>query len=723
MSSTQQPHYTKNIKSKRFKQECLHLDLQNTIAGQKLVVKLILLLLLLLLCFLAVMIAGYVGGLTSLNITRGTKAPWEWSAMAVVTTVVIVTAIRRQLPGILLAFVLSFCTVAVVPEILAMLGLIKFPSSAFSFSLTTLVAIAFGLGISTISFLGIRFVLALTDILFIQSQPLKLLGMPIVIVAGIVGSLGAISGELKAPNSEFRTILAMSADARMLVIVSGTLYSLCLALSGWLANYLRGTPWNYPSLQRLWAIAVGSWWGTSFVNLDLSGVNFRGAKLANTDLRARKLYRTCFQQAIGLERARVDNQYLDLEHPKVQRLLIYGSSHDRNFCGFNLQGAYLQGADMRGFDLTDTNLTGSDLKRADLRESLLVRTQLAGADFRGVDLRKNVLIDANLTEADCRGADLRGSILVRAQVARADFTGADLTGICIEDWSVSSKTCFTDVRCDYIYRKYQDEQPIDRYPVDRYFETGEFAFLYQEPEEMVELIFKGEFDFSALSLAFYKLQTEMPELDLNLKAIEQREKLWVVKVRSNSINNIEHIIEERFISVYQATHNETTVETVIKESIYRDYEETRNRLQASEQLVRQLAGITGEQAEALKELSKRAMGNSFFITGSTITNLAGSGQIEYREAADQIRSLITNSSDPSQVITILQGLINQLKGQNIATTVSTQIDLIQQIILAEAGKDQLFKKLLLEQGQQVVSAMPKDEIATAIQAVIAQLKA
>jgi hypothetical protein len=47
----------------------------------------------------------------------------------------------------------------------------------------------------------------------------------------------------------------------------------------------------------------------------------------------------------------------------------------------------------------------------------------------------------------------------------------------------------------------------------------------------------------------------------------------------------------------------------------------------------QLAGVTGDQAEALKELSKRSLGNSFFITGSTITNLAGSGQIEYTEAA------------------------------------------------------------------------------------------
>jgi len=720
MQSTQKGKHSKNIKSKRLTQESLHFDLQNTIAGQKLVLKLILLLLILFLCFLLILIAGYIGGLTSLNATLGNKAPFEWRAMAVVTIVVIATAIRQPLPKILLAFTLSFCIVAVVPEMLANFGLLKFSSSAISFSLMTLVALAFGLGISTISFLGMRFVLALTDILFLKSQSLKILGLPLIVLAGIVGSKGAIFAELKAPNSEFRNLLATSADARMLVIVSGTLYGLSLALSGWLANYFRGTPWNYPSLQRLWALAVGSWWGTSFVNLDLSGVNFRGAKLANTDLRARKFYRTCFQGAIGLERARVDNQYLDLEIPKVQRLLTHGCSKDRNFRGLNLQGAYLQNADMRGFDLTDTNLTGADLKGTDLRNSVLVRTQLAGADFQGVDLRKNVLVDANLTGADFRGADLRGSILVRAQVARADFTEADLTGICIEDWSVSSKTCFTNVRCDYLYKKYQEEQPTDRYPVDRNFEAGEFASLYEEPENVVELVFKGEFNYSALSLAFYKLQTEAPELDLELKGIEQREKLWVVKVKSSS-SVTERLIEERLNSAYQVTYSETTVETVIKDSIYRDYEETKNRLAASEQMVRQLAGITGDQAEALKELTKRSFGNSFFITGSTITNLAGSGQIDYDEAAGQVRSIVANGGEPTQVTTVAQTLLRQLQGQSVATTSNMQAELIQQVILTEAQKDPFFKQFLVQQGQQVAEALPESAITSAIRNAIAQL--
>jgi len=711
------------IRSKQFSQESLIPDLQSKIAGQTFVFKVILLLLIVIFCAIAALLSGFVGGIISLYVTIEQPASQSVRATVLIIISVISIAISQNSFRSILAVILALILAAISSIPLAGLGLIQSPSL---FTLGVLAATGFCLGVSSISFLILRFILALTDVLFIKSRYLKIAGIPIFIVVAMAASLGAISGQVESSTSPLETSLLTSPDVKPRVLILGTAYSLSLAGSSWLSNFLRGTPWNYPGLQRVWALAAGSWWGTSFLNLDLSEVNFRGTILANTDLRARKLYRTCFQGAIGLERARVDNQYLDLEIPKVQKLLTHACSADRNFRGFNLQGAYLQGADLRGFDFTDTNLTGADLKQndlkqTDLRDSLFVRTQLAGADFQGVDLRKNVLIDANLTEADFRGADLRGSILVRAQVARADFRGADLTGICIEDWSVSNKTRFTDVRCDYIYRKYDDNQATERYPVDRYFEAGEFAFLYQEPEDVVELVFKGEFDFSALSLAFYKLQTEMPELEFELKGIEQRENLWVVKAKTKG-SVTERLIEAQINLTYQATAHKSTVETTIRDSIYRDYEEIKGRLIASEQLVNQLAGVTGDQAEALKELSKRSLGNSFFITGSTITNLAGSGQIEYTEAADQIRQVMTNSSDPKQVTSTLLGLITQFKQQNVATTVSTQLELIQQIIGVEAEKDPGFKQFLIEQSQQVIGSMPKGEVATAVEAAIAQLR-
>jgi uncharacterized protein YjbI with pentapeptide repeats len=710
----------KSILSTRFNQKSLTPDLQNKIAGQAFIFKAVLLLLIAIFCATAALLSGYVGGIIALYVTTNLPASPSVRATLLIIISVITVAVSQSIFRSVLAVVVALGLAAISSILLTKLGIIQSPSL---FAVDVLVSTGFCLGVSSISFLILRFILALTDVLFIKSRYLKIAGIPIVILAGLAGSLGAIVGQVEASITplEQKSLLTLP-EVRTQILILGTLYTLGLAWSSWLSNFLRGTPWNYPGLQRVWALAAGAWWGTSFLNLDLSEVNFRGTTLANTDLRARKLYRTCFQGAIGLERARVDNQYLDLELPKVQKLLTHACSADRNFCRLNLQGAYLQGADLRGFDLTDTNLTGADLKQSDLRDSRLVRTQLAGADFQGVDLRKNVLIDANLTEADFRKADLRDSVLVRAQVARADFRGADLTGICIEDWSVSNKTRLAGVRCDYIYRKYQDNQPIDRYPIDRDFEAGEFAFLYQEPEDVVELVFKGEFDFSALSLAFYKLQTEMPELEFELKGIEQRENLWVVKAKTKE-GTTERLIEAQLNLTYQTTARESTVETTIRDSIYRDYEEIKARLAASEQLVNRLAGVTGDQAEALKELSKRSLGNSFFITGSTITNLAGSGQIEYTEAADQIRQVVTHSTDPKQVINTLRSLITQLKQQNVATTASTQLELIQQVIGVEAEKDPGFKQFLIEQAQQVIGAMPKGAVATAVEAAIAQLRA
>jgi hypothetical protein len=241
--------------------------------------------------------------------------------------------------------------------------------------------------------------------------------------------------------------------------------------------------------------------------------------------------------------------------------------------------------------------------------------------------------------------------------------------------------------------------------------------LFAQPEDLVELVFKDDFDIGALSLALYKLETDAPELNLELRGVEQREKLWVAKIKSTNHLLNERMIEERLTSVYQVSGH-TTVEEIIKNSIYRDYEETKQRLAESEFLVRQLAGISGHQAEALKELSKRSLGNNFFISGSTITNLAGSGQIEYREAANSIRSLVTNRVDSHAT---LQQLIGQLDAQNGATTSATQRELIQQVLLAEADQDPVFRQLLLEQGQQIVDRLPNGEIAIAVQSAIAQL--
>ncbi|WP_416670115.1 pentapeptide repeat-containing protein [Egbenema bharatensis] len=708
-----------NIKGNRFGQKKLQSNFTGFVAGQSLLTKFTLALLIVLLYGCLSFVGSYQGGGVILPIILETPYKATFSLVFFITLIwLFSTVIWDWQKGINMSISSAFIGIVLL-QIVSYLRLLQLGSDFLIVSIGNLIV---QLSICGVLFFAFRFLIALSKILFLHSRFFQLLTLLLSCSIAIPTSLLVFSIGLQRPEFVSQENLASISSIDLLrlkitTVLGGLGLVLSLMISAWFTNQRRQVPWNYPDLLRELALVIGTWGGTSFHGLVLSNANFTRSELANTDLRAKKLYRTCFQDVAGLERARVDNQYLDLAYPKVQKLLTHGCSLDPNFSKFNLQGAYLQNADMRGFDLTDTNLTGSDLKGADLRGSRLIRTQLAGADLEGVDLRTNILIDANLTEANLRGTDLRDCILVRAQVARADFTGADLTGACIEDWSVSDKTTFTDVRCDYVFKEYEDGQPIHRYPSDRNFEPGEFAALFQQPENELELIFKGDFSYSALSLAFYKLKTEKSDLELDLKGIEQRGNLWVVRVTSSN-PTIEAQLEQQFSEVYQTTTNNDSIETTIKDSIYRDYEDIKQRLVESQQLVRQFAGISESQAEALKQLSKQAFGTNFYIEGSAITNLSGQG-IQYTEAAGQIRSLVTRSGTEAQISQGSQQVLTQL--QAIATTPTMQTELIQQILLREAQDDPAFRRILLQQQQQILTALPPGTIASAIRGAIAQL--
>lgn len=409
---------------------------------------------------------------------------------------------------------------------------------------------------------------------------------------------------------------------------------------------------------RNWAIAFSTLRSTSFYDLDLSDIDFTGAKLANTDLRARKLYRTRFNNVEGLERARVDNRYFDLDQPKVQMLLTHGYCEEKDFSGINLQGAYLQAAIMREYDFTNANLSGADLSVGDLSDSIFVQ-----ADVTGVD-----------------------------------FTEATLTGICIENWNINSQTCFTNVKCDYIFRKLDSiGKPTDRHPREGNFNPREFESLYQEVGNIVELVFKEGLNWRAFAFTLQKLQLEDEGMGLELRGIEKRGDLWIVKV----------------------AHNDNLLSAEVERNLYARHEEMQALLVTKEQQINQLLGIVSDQSAALKNYSQKPFGQNFFISGSTITNLAGEA-IEYREAANQVRSII-DSPNSREIVTTAHSFLTQLSGQKVAATAETQVDLIQQVILAEAEKDPSFKKFLRQQGQQILATIPEGAIATALRGAIAQL--
>jgi len=545
----------------------------------------------------------------------------------------------------------SLIPVAVGLGIILILAILN-PIARFDWTIM-IVSVLAGVVLTAFSFIAFRLSLAIAHLVLKSSLLLYGLLLLTVVVAGMGMSLAIATTEdaYQVPLSQV-----------IVAVLMGTFWSLMCAVAAFLSNRWQGVPWRYPHVFRTLALMIASWRGTSFHNLDLSQVNFQNAQLANTDLRARNFYRTCFQNASGLERARVDSRYLDLEMPKVQTLLIRASSSEIDYNTLNLRGAYLQTADLRRMSFIDTDLSGADLNAADLRGAILARTQLIGADF----------------------------------------SHANLTGACIKDWSVNNETLFSNVLCDYVYRELDDKgEPTDRYPADRNFEPQEFESLYQEIGNVAELIFKEGVNWRAFSFSMQKLEVEDDGLGLELKGFERRGDRWVVRV----------------------THNQHVRKQEVERRLTDMYEEMKGLLATKEEQINKLLGIASDQAEALKEISQKPLGNSFFIVGSTITNLTGSGNIEYVEAAAQVREIVTHGSDRKQVAPIIKQFVQQMKQQDVAPTGSQQLELIQQLLVAEAESDPDFRAYLLQQGQPILQAMAGTPLVPVIQGAIGQLTA
>jgi uncharacterized protein YjbI with pentapeptide repeats len=643
------------IKGMRFSQKSLKPNLEGVSAGQSTSTKATIALMLIFSCALSSFLTGFFGSDVIFSLVTGSeKAQLSRSIVMIVVIVWLVTATYMS-PRKNVLITLFVLLIGVAAQQWAIKA---FPENFQNFSwIDILYDVLNPLTIIIISYFAIRFSIAEIYVLWrrITTSTIKIFLTIFIVLASILGAYSGLSLRSDS-NPKFVEIIADTSQTT--VLAGGILLSCAVALSAWLANRFRNAPWDHTGFLHPLVLSAGCWKGTSFYDLDLSQVSFRGANLANSDLRARKLYRTCLQGVVGLEKAQIDSHYLDLELPQVQRLVTQGYSKDTDFRRLNLRGAYLQGADLRRLNFTDADLSGSDFK----------------------------------------SADVRGAILARANMTGVDFSDANLTGICIQDWNVNRETLFTNVLCDYIYRKLDEQaEPTDRYPLDRNFDEREFESLYQEVENVVELVFKEGVNWRAFAFTLQKLQLEDEGLGLELKGIEKRGDLWIVKV----------------------THDENVSTSVVEQHLGTAYDRLQQLLSSKEQQIAKLLDIASDQAETMKSLSKQSFGNNFFISGSTITNLAGSGQIEYREAADRVRSIVTNRAEASPT---MQQLFSQMSAQNVATTAATQQELMQQILLSEAEQDPAFRQFLLEQGQQVMGSLPNGEIAIALQNAIAQLK-
>ncbi|MBW4419490.1 MAG: pentapeptide repeat-containing protein [Myxacorys californica WJT36-NPBG1] len=232
-------------------------------------------------------------------------------------------------------------------------------------------------------------------------------------------------------------------------------------------------------------LAVG---GTNFSDSHLEKTNFAQADLSYCSFRNAHLQQTNLHTAKHLNRANAGNTILC--DPRVRDLLVTHRGANKAYiaCNFN-------GANLAGVDLTNANLTG-----------------------------------ANLQQATLEGAWLERSNLTNTQALQTNFKGATLTGACLEGWNIDSTTQLDGVICDFVYLLNRSRE---RRPSSGEFAPGEFAKLFQEVVDTIDLIFRNGIDWKAFSSSFEQLQIENEGIALQVRSIENKGD-GVIVVRVNS---------------------------------------------------------------------------------------------------------------------------------------------------------------------------------------------
>ncbi|MDR3462170.1 MAG: pentapeptide repeat-containing protein [Beijerinckiaceae bacterium] len=185
--------------------------------------------------------------------------------------------------------------------------------------------------------------------------------------------------------------------------------------------------------------------GKSLRKLDLSKLNFTGAKLTGANLFSAKL------EGANMTRADLTGANLNLAWiihanftdaslrdaslvaPIVAEGMTVKAGEVPIFKGVDLSGARVQ-ARFTGGDLRGAKFGGADLSAHLQNQSMgLLHTEMGSANLEGADFSKANMGHVDLSFANVKGANFEGADLSRADLTGADardarFSGADLAG-------------------------------------------------------------------------------------------------------------------------------------------------------------------------------------------------------------------------------------------------------------------------------------------------------
>jgi uncharacterized protein YjbI with pentapeptide repeats len=260
--------------------------------------------------------------------------------------------------------------------------------------------------------------------------------------------------------------------------------------------------------------------------IDLRGANLRGADLKGVNLMTADL------RGVNLRGA-------DLHWAKLIAAKLIAA---------DLRGANLREADINTADLSRADLSRADLSVADLSVADLTRADLRDADLNGADLRSAYLTATDLSRADLgsanlnlarlREANLRDAKLSEAQVLYTDFREATLTGACIADWQIGSSTNLKHVKCDYIFRAFDNvyKQFAGRLPVasESIFVPGEFEKWIQVRKgvlDTIDITFNGGIDWQLFFKSLQQVRQRHPEANVRTQSVQEIDGTYVAALR------------------------------------------------------------------------------------------------------------------------------------------------------------------------------------------------
>jgi ribosomal protein L21E len=134
-------------------------------------------------------------------------------------------------------------------------------------------------------------------------------------------------------------------------------------------------------------------------------------------------------------------------------------------------------------------------------------------------------------------ADLSGSNLAFSQVLDAGFVGATLTGACIESWQIGDTTDLDNVRCEYIFRRWNigTDEFEQRLPVDpnSVFVLNEFTQRFKilaSVLETIDITFTEGIDWQAFFQSFQDLRAGRPSEAISIQGMERKGDAFVVRL-------------------------------------------------------------------------------------------------------------------------------------------------------------------------------------------------